>query len=385
MKVVHVTFNFPPEMGGIGRYVQNLSDYLVKKNIEVAVVTLATRLHYSCSEPKAIQVFRVKAFRLPLSDPIPINLFSVLRVLTKTRNPKILHLHGHLTFFCLFSAFFCRVLRIPYVVTHHGEGLESGSLSKINGIIRHNMIAKYVLRNAKLIISVTENEVEIMIKKYGLSADKITVIHNGVNSKQFGLSSASHAIPEEWSNKRVILSGGILGRVKGFEYLIRAVSLVVKEYRDARLIITGDGPDRARLQSISDSLGMGEFVKFLGRIEPDLLPSIYDSSFMYVLPSLYDACPTTVLEAMASRKPVVVTSNGGQRELVINGVNGFVVPPANIKALAEAILTLLSHEVLATEMGSQGRKMVEENYDWDRIGQKILQTYSNLQKDECLK
>jgi glycosyltransferase involved in cell wall biosynthesis len=156
------------------------------------------------------------------------------------------------------------------------------------------------------------------------------------------------------------------------------MNLVVNEYGDARVIITGDGPDRLRLQGVVNSLGIGNFVKFTGRIETDLIPSFYSLSYMYVLPSLYDVCPTTVLEAMASKKPVVVTSNGGQRELVVDNVNGIVVPPANVESLCKAILTLLSFQELALKMGIEGKKIAEEKFQWSTLGDKILKEYRNL-------
>jgi glycosyltransferase involved in cell wall biosynthesis len=278
-----------------------------------------------------------------------------------------------------FAAFFAELVNIPYVVTHHGEGVEFSLISRINGHVRRSLIGKYVLTHSKLVISVAQSEVAALTEKYGLSKDKITVVHNGVNISHFNLQQKPNPdFPVEWCNKKVILSGGVLARWKGFEYLIRAMNLVVNECEDSLLLITGDGSERSRLQGVVDSLEIGNHVKFLGYLDNDHVPSMHNLSYMFVLPSLYDVCPTSVIEAMASKKPVVVTSNGGQREIVEDSVNGIVVPPANIKSLSKAILTILSSEELALKMGKEGRKIAEEKFEWNKLGERILQEYRNL-------
>jgi len=378
LKIVHITFNFPPDMGGVGAYVQNLSRFLTEQNVEVAVIALPTQLNLNPTGQPNAPTYRLKVLKLPLSDPIPLNLLWILRTLLKTKKRKIIHLHGHCTFLSLVGAFCCNLLKISYVVTHHGEGLEISTLSKINGALRREVIAKYVLRNSKLVISVTENEAATLMTRYRVPKNRILVLHNGVNSNEFDLSPKYNVLPKEWLGKKVIYNGGIIAQWKGLEYLVKAMKLVVDQCEDARLMITGDGPDRIRLQNLINSLGLGEYIKFLGRVEPTFLPSFYNSSCMFVLPSLYDVCPTTVLEAMASRKPVIITSNGGQKELVVDNVNGIVIPPADPGELAKAILTILSSKKLAFEMGCQGRKIVEEKFEWSKIGRRMLQAYGTL-------
>lgn len=379
MKIIHITFNFPPEIGGVGQYVYNLSDYIRRSGHGVIVIAPRVIARFRKINRTAFPVCRVKVLRLPFSDPIPLGLFGLLRTLVKTQDPTVFHLHGHTTFLSFFAAFFAELVNIPYVVTHHGEGVEFSLISRINGHVRRSLIGKYVLTHSKLVISVAQSEVAALTEKYGLSKDKITVVHNGVNISHFNLQQKPNPdFPVEWCNKKVILSGGVLARWKGFEYLIRAMNLVVNECEDSLLLITGDGSERSRLQGVVDSLEIGNHVKFLGYLDNDHVPSMHNLSYMFVLPSLYDVCPTSVIEAMASKKPVVVTSNGGQREIVEDSVNGIVVPPANIKSLSKAILTILSSEELALKMGKEGRKIAEEKFEWNKLGERILQEYRNL-------
>jgi len=379
MKVIQITFNFPPEIGGVGQYVWSLSRCLKRRGIEVAVITIPITVGSREGEKRTFPVYRVRAFRLPALDPIPLNMFSLLRTLAKTQNFSIVHIHGHISFLSFFGALSCRLLSIPYVITHHGEGLPLSLTSRIHGHLRGNLFAKHVLRCSKKVISVNQYEVMTLTREYEIPREKIVVIPNGVDADHFTMSRTSDpSLFDNWLNKKVILSGGVLAKWKGFEYLIRALKLVVSKYDNVQLLITGDGPDKPRLQSLAVSLGLSRYVKFTGYLRADFLSSYHKLSYMYVLPSLYDVCPTVVLEAMASGKPVIVTSLGGQKELVVNGQNGIIVPPADIESLSQAILTLLSSEELASEMGKKGRRMVEEKFAWSKISNKILQVYKSV-------
>jgi len=379
MKVIQVAFNFPPEIGGVGQHVWNLSNYLTKKGTEVAVITLPTTKNLHRREFTNFSIYRVSALPLPPFEPIPLNMFGLLRALVNAQNFNLVHLHGHFSFLSFFGSFLTRFLKIPYVITDHGEGLPLSLISRIHGIIRSSLMAKHVLGLSRKIISVNLYEVRALTRRYGLSRDKIIVIPNGVDTCQFNmLPTSNQVLFSEWQDKKVVLSGGVLAQWKGFEFLIHAMKLVVREDEDTRLLITGDGPDRSRLQDIVASLGLREYVKFLGYCEANLIPSYHKLSYMYVLPSIYDVCPTSVLEAMASGKPVIVTSFGGQKELVADGKNGMIVPPTDAKSLSKAMLTLLSSEDLALRMGKEGRKMVEEKFAWSKVSEKILQVYKDI-------
>lgn len=383
MKIAQVTFNFPPEIGGIGQYVWNLSRFLTKMGEGVTVIAPVEAAGLYQERLADFEVHRVRAFRFPFLDPLPLNMFSVLRELAEAQDFDIIHLHGHMYFFSFFAAVICKFLKVPYVITHHGEGLPMSSLSRIRKFLRDNTRSTYVLKHSKKVISVNRYEVKALVQRYKVPSKKIIVIPNGVDEKRFNTLPVSNSSwLEEWSDKKTILSGGVLARWKGFDYLIHAMRLVVKERDDARLLISGGGPDRVRLQTLVASLKLEEHVKFLGRLERKHILTLHSLSYMYVLPSIYDVCPTSVLEAMASGKPVIVTSQGGQRELVIDGKSGFIVQPRNTEALAKAILTLLSDEELALSMGKRSRQVVLQSFTWDKICTKVREVYANVTHSE---
>lgn len=382
MNIVQVTFNFPPEIGGIGQYVWNLSRLLTKNGAKVTVLAPVLLNRTSQERFAGVNVYRVSALRFPFLDPLPLNMFGVLRALAKGQDLDIVHLHGHVYLFSFFGALFCCFFKVPYIITHHGEGVPLSWVSRMSKFLRDSIQARYVLGHAKKVISVNRYEVKALTQRYRVPPRKIVVIPNGVDENRFHTPQMHKStLLNEWADKKIILSGGVLARWKGFDYLIRAMKSVINERDDARLAITGNGPDRARLQNLVVALGLEEHVKFLGHLEDSLMPLCYSLSHVYVLPSIYDVCPTSVLQAMASEKPVIVTSRGGQTELVIDGKTGLIVEPCNVEALAKAVLTLLSNEELASSMGKQGRQVILKRFAWKKICEEILRVYRDVQSE----
>lgn len=118
---------------------------------------------------------------------------------------------------------------------------------------------------------------------------------------------------------------------------------------------------------------LGNFI-FLGDVQEDFLPVLYNCSDLVVLPSIQEGQGITLLEAQATAKPVVAFNVGGISEVVLNGKTGFLIN-ANSYELAEAIQKLLSDDSLREKMGDNARKFVCDNFSWDFCAQKMLQVY----------
>ena len=108
------------------------------------------------------------------------------------------------------------------------------------------------------------------------------------------------------------------------------------------------------------------------------MPIYYSSSDVVVLPSLSENFPVVALEAMSSGKPVIASRVGGIPELVSNNKNGILVSPGNVEQMVEALLRLLENPSLRNRMGDMGRKIVEEKFDWKKIGQLYLTEFEKL-------
>ena len=157
--------------------------------------------------------------------------------------------------------------------------------------------------------------------------------------------------------------------MKGVAHLLRAFDAALKNLPQPMikpvLVYIGDGPQREELEKIRGSLSSRDDIFFVG-YRADA-PSLLADATICVVPSLWqDAFPLGVLEAMAAGKPVVATSVGGIPEMIDNGVNGLMVPPADDQALAGALVRLLTNPELSARLALAGVQRVEERFTPER-------------------
>jgi glycosyltransferase involved in cell wall biosynthesis len=144
---------------------------------------------------------------------------------------------------------------------------------------------------------------------------------------------------------------------------------------DARLVLLGDGPERARIESATARLPV-DTVRVAGH--RDDVPAWLRRAQVLVLPSLVEGIGGAGLEAMACRLPVVATRVGGLPEAIEDGRTGALVPPGRPAELAAALLTLLADPELARRMGEAGRSRVEARFSAGRTTRRYLAAYRDL-------
>jgi glycosyltransferase involved in cell wall biosynthesis len=193
----------------------------------------------------------------------------------------------------------------------------------------------------------------------GYDASKIVVIPNGVDLHRFeGIES--RVLLDELGipvGAPVVTVVSRLNRLKGLEHFLEAAALIAPQFPAARFLVVGDTnpDDRAYwsvLTGLAEGLGISDRVIFTG-LRTDV-PNVLASATVAVMPSLNEALSNVLLESMAAGAPVVATRVGGTPEAVEDGVNGLLVPPADVPALAQAICSLLADPVRADRLG-QGR------------------------------
>lgn len=161
-------------------------------------------------------------------------------------------------------------------------------------------------------------------------------------------------------------------RDKGIYEYVEAARQVKARYPEARFRLVGwidDNPDSVTEAELGDWVTEGA-VEYLGRLD-DVRPAIADCS-VYVLPSFHEGMPRTVMEAMAMGRPVVTTDAPGCRETVVDGGNGYLVPPGDAEALAEALLRFVEQPERVPQFGAASRRIAEKRFDEHRINRIIL-------------
>jgi glycosyltransferase involved in cell wall biosynthesis len=225
------------------------------------------------------------------------------------------------------------------------------------------------LRRADYIQCISEHTRQ-MVLDAGYSATQVSMIPNAVDLRRFNPSELPF-------DKPVVVFVGRLVPVKGLSVLIAAWQHVLGQ-ANATLIIAGDGPERAALQSQVRQLGVESRVQFLGSLT-DVVP-VLAQACMYVQASFQEGMPNSVLEAMASGLPIVATRVSGNEDLVTDGQNGLLVSPGDHLALAEAILAMLAQPEMARRMGQVSRQIVESKYSTEAVMQSLLHIYGQPRK-----
>lgn len=203
------------------------------------------------------------------------------------------------------------------------------------------------------------------------------MVPNGVDFSEYGPTAVSHPIPAPDAGTIVYVGG--LRAIKGVSFLIAAFAEVKKIRPKARLILVGDGKERAELETQSFQLRLRDSVDFVGRVENSLVKRYLDISDVFAFPSLSEGLPIALLEAMARGLPIVATRVGGVPEVVSDGVNGTLVEPGDKSMLARALLELLENPEMGGAMRDENLSKVRR-YSWDRIVTEIEHLYAALLK-----
>ncbi len=212
--------------------------------------------------------------------------------------------------------------------------------------------------------------------RMGAPDDRIEVVPCGVDTALFtGRPNPRRDLSQR---ARLLVLGRLVPR-KGVDDAIRALTMVA----DADLIVVGGpaamdldlDPEVLRLRQLAMRCGVGDRVRFMGRVSHDRLPALIRSCHLVIAPPLYEPFGIVPLEAMACAVPVVGTAVGGLLDTVDNGVTGLLVEPADPAALAAGIRTLLADDRRRTAMGAAGQARVRANFSWDRVAARTEAAY----------
>ncbi len=297
------------------------------------------------------------------------DLISLLKIFPYLREKKIDILHTHLYHSNIIGVLIKKWKKIPiFIYTSHGLPIKKNSpLSLVNNSIMRKINHK--------IIAVSSDVKRKLINCGKVKPGKIIVVYNGVDADQFIFKK----------EEKDIFVGTIanLRLVKGHQYLLRAIPIVLESIPAAKFLIVGQGPLRKDLEQLAKRLKITKNVIFMGYQKG--IAEILAKLTLFVLPSIREPFPVCLLEAMAASLPVVATSVGGIPEMVKDKETGLVVPPKDPEALAHAILTLLQNGEKAKNMGIAGKKWVEEKFNITTMVRKTEDIYQDLIEKKFLK
>jgi len=388
---------FPPHPAGASDYFNRLSKELNQRAEIVALADITKSTNLRDPSYRILRVWRPNSIKYP---------FKILSLVLSFR-PDIAHinheymLYGKPLFSFLFPLmpFLIRLTQIKVVITMHsvvprdvmddrffhqyGGGKGLSFLKKVAFIF----VTKAIATSASKIIVHSQYSQKILVNDYRVNGDKIAVFPHGMDkARMYGQLKAKKFLALK--NKKIVLFFGFVSRKKGLKHLISAMPLVLREHKDACLVIAG-GPYPSlfndykecvdEVKSLINDLNLQETVTLTESYIPnDFAPIYFDAADVVVLPhtEVFGASGVLTMAAIHA-KPVVVTDHPIFEYYVKNGINGLIVRRGDSKELAEGILKILSDESMKLKLGKNLSKHANAS-SWNKIADMHLELYYSL-------
>ncbi len=346
---------------------------MLLRNLAAGVLSAGHEIHIGYCTPGPLEhdfnEMRIPLYplsRLARIDPL---LFVRILQLVRRLHPNVVHthlfksdIHGRL------AARLGGAERIISTLHSNDPWASHFPLGHIYGLTAHF---------ADDLIAVSDEVRQYHIAMTGVSPKKIRTIPNGIDMRKFAARlEAGSRFRVQFNIPKDARLLGTVGRLvpdKGHHDFIDAAALIAKTHPKAWFMLVGDGPLRASLEQHAQEAGIHPRVVFTG-IQKDI-PAAMQAMDILVFSSLREGLPLTLLEGMASSRPVVATDVGGIGGVLDNGVNGYLVSPGDVLALAEACREILNAPEKIAAMGTAARKRVETEYTLDRMVAQTLDLY----------
>jgi glycosyltransferase involved in cell wall biosynthesis len=281
--------------------------------------------------------------------------------------------HGFLFHGYVLGALAGRLARAPVVVASRR------SLGNFKRGKPHYRLAEHLVnRLTDLVIANSEAVRADTLRREGLPAERVIVIHNGLEPGRFARPPDADLRRRLGVDKAPVVVGVVANFIpyKGHRFFLDAWARVVARHPDAVALLVGDGSGRRELEARAGAMGLDGSLRFLGsRLD---VPEILGVVDILVHPSLEEGFCNAILEAMAAGKPVAATAVGGNPEAVVEGETGLLVPPGDGRALAEAIGWLLDRPEQAAAFGHAARRRVAERFELSRMVTQYEAVYDRL-------
>ncbi|NUP49714.1 MAG: glycosyltransferase family 4 protein [Catenulispora sp.] len=378
-RIVQVTPNYPPLLGGVERVVQILATRLAARN-DVSVVTTDNKADGAprrAVEAGGVKVRRHRSLTVAHTSLAPGMFGSLLRI----RRGTVIHLHCATAVVPEQVWVSARLRGLRYLLHFHMEVDASGPLGRLLPFYKTHLFGR-VVRGAAGVIVLTESQRGFLAERYGVDPAKVHVVPNGVAEEYF----LPPRVPSEESATGLAAPIGptgagpdplrllFVGRLDVQKNVARLLDAIARVTEPVRLRLVGDGDLAADLKAQAARLGLDDRVEFVGRKHGEDLVKEYADAELFVLPSDREGMALVVLEAMAAGVPVLATAVPGNIETV-EGAGRLAEPTPH--ALAAAIDDLARDRSALAALAASGAARVADSR-WDRVVSAIEDVYEQV-------
>jgi len=375
MKIAMVGWEYPPfKAGGLATHCYGLTRSLADKNVKVDFYMPKTK-HTSTSDKPNLVIKEVgEAEIFPYDRPDCKEIEGMFYDAVYRYNDLVVaRVKGNMDARGKYNAIHCHdwltmkagiTLKestgIPLVLTVHSTEYDrSGWLNPNQWFID---IEREGMEKADRIIAVSHFTKRVIVDKYGINPDKISVVHNAVYPIQEG------------HKQEIVLFLGRLTIQKGAEFFLQAAQKVKDYEPDARFVVAGFGDMLPRLITQAVDMGIADKVIFTGRLTEEEVKHIYGISSVYVMPSVSEPFGITALEAISAGTPTIASKTAGFSEAFKNCLR---VDFWDTDEMANKIISLLRYDPLHRTLSHEGKREVDL-FTWDRVAEKTIDVYNEV-------
>jgi len=375
MKIAMVGWEYPPfKAGGLATHCYGITRSLADKNIKVDFYMPKTKHTSTSDKPNLVikEVGEAEIFPYDRPDSKEIagkfydavyryNDLVVARIkrnLNARGKYNAIHCHDWLTMKAGITL--KESTGIPLILTVHSTEYDrSGWLHPNQWFID---IEREGMEKADRIIAVSHFTKRVIVDKYGINPDKISVVHNAVYPIKEG------------HKKDIVLFLGRLTIQKGAEFFLKAAQKVKDYEPDARFVVAGFGDMLPRLINQAVDMGIADKVIFTGRLTEEEVKHIYGISSVYVMPSVSEPFGITALEAISAGTPTIASKTAGFSEAFKNCLR---VDFWDTNEMANKIISLLRYDSLHRTLSYEGKREIDL-FTWDRVAEKTIDVYNGV-------
>jgi glycosyltransferase involved in cell wall biosynthesis len=370
LHVVHGVFAL--DVGGLERIVLDLVRAGCCAGHRVSVVCVERR------GTLASEIERLSGQVISLDKPAgcPSETIRRASTLLAELKPDVLHTHHIGALWYLGQA--ARLQQqIPVLHTEHGNRFrrETGWMN----CLKARLLVHRAARFSTQICCVSDEIADVITRWRSVPRHKVSVVSNGIDADAFADRSQATAVRQELGiadHVPVIGTVGRLNEVKQQELLLRAASRLSSRFPNLHVLLVGDGPERARLETETVRLGLGDRVHFAGH--QSRTSQFYQAFDVFTLTSRSEGFPVALLEAWATGLPVVCSAVGGIPRIVTDGMDGLLFPSGNLSALCSSLNALLSDQCRAQMLGRAGQSLVRRKYSLEQMASDYDRRYRHL-------
>ena len=358
MRLVLVTNDFPPRVGGIQNYLWNIYSRLDPSSLAVLAPAHPGDVAFDRTQPYEVVRWPGRVYW-----PTPA-LARRVRELARAHRADAVAFGAVLPMNLIATK-----LDVPAVVHTHGFEV---AWARLPGMLQ---TLRRIGRSAALVTVISDYTSRFIERALGTRAP-IQMLRTGVDLERFHPGVDGSEIRKRYGlgGAPVVVCVSRLVRRKGQDRIIPAMPFVLKEVPDAVALIVGGGPYRRRLEEIARYVGVGDRVVFAEEVREEDLPAAYAAGDVFAMPCRsrwaeleVEGLGLVYLEAQACGRPAITGDSGGAPEAVLPGETGFVVPGHDHRALAARLVELLSDPPRARAMGEAGRRFVESSHRWSDV------------------